>query len=785
MAEESSIQFDEVFSGELKDVVARREAKNLPAGDVEFTTLNPDTNESEQNPSTKRGLIGVSLSGGGIRSAAFCLGVLQALEAKPGIFERIDYLSTVSGGGYLGSSVAVGLSQDDDGAFPFPSRLGRDEDLSVRRLRDFSNYLVAGRFPDVLGGIGAVFIGLIANALLVLPFLLLFAGLTLLLRYDWDFAWLASARELLQSCNIFGLSGDFVVTIYAALLAVGLAVVTIVWSSIGSKDDAQSRVKRRRWAGLILLLPVFVAFLELQPAAVDWYRQISSAEGGAYIWFKDYLTSILAGASALFAAAGSWINKLVKRGEEGSGWTALTSRLTGKALYIVAGFVVPLFLWIVYLNLTVWGLPDTPDIASNVPICADGCTSKPSAVIESGEATHGWWLGTGLGYLAAGLVLIIIGLRVPPNAFTLYFLYRDRLAKGFVGAHFEEDKKKKGFFSFPLTNLNRHRSPVVLINAALNIQSDKKLNQRRRHAEFFTFSRHYCGSRVTGYCKTEALQKKDPNLDIATAMAISGAAASANMGNKTKRPLVFSLAILNIRLGYWLPNPKQIGHAVNSVKLNGLRWFYQEVFGYLNANSAKIYLSDGGHIENLGIYELVRRRCKVIFAVDGEADPSMNFSSFVKLQQYLRIDMGVRIEMNWDKIREATRKYDSEKRYAEAGPHCAIGIIHYSGDEVPDDEKETGILVYIKSSVTGDENDYIYDYKRRNPDFPHQSTGDQFFSEEQFEVYRALGFHAAGGLFDGKGVVQGLKGAGTAVFRDRVKTDLKDCLGFTPTINWA
>ena len=76
------------------------------------------------------------------------------------------------------------------------------------------------------------------------------------------------------------------------------------------------------------------------------------------------------------------------------------------------------------------------------------------------------------------------------------------------------------------------------------------------------------------------------------------------------------------------------------------------------------------------------------------------------------------------------------------GPHAAIGTIRYGDDE-------TGILIYIKASLSGDENDYVLDYKRRNPTFPHESTVDQFFNEEQFEAYRALGFHAARGLLTG------------------------------------
>jgi hypothetical protein len=57
-------------------------------------------------------------------------------------------------------------------------------------------------------------------------------------------------------------------------------------------------------------------------------------------------------------------------------------------------------------------------------------------------------------------------------------------------------------------------------------------------------------------------------------------------------------------------------------------------------------------------------------------------------------------------------------------------------------------LVYIKSSLTGDENDYLFHYKRRYSAFPHEITVDQMSSEEQFEAYRAPGYHATFGLFD-------------------------------------
>jgi hypothetical protein len=169
-----------------------------------------------------------------------------------------------------------------------------------------------------------------------------------------------------------------------------------------------------------------------------------------------------------------------------------------------------------------------------------------------------------------------------------------------------------------------------------------------------------------------------------------------------------------------------------------------EMFGLLNERSSQLYLTDGGHIENLGIYQLLKRGCQLIVAIDAEADPEMTFGSLLKLERFARIDLGVRIELPWEDIASFASFDGDELRemYREGfdgPPHCAVGKILYA-------DQSEGILVYIKASVSGDERDYVLDYKRRNPMFPHEKTSDQFFTEEQFEVYRALGFHATDGL---------------------------------------
>jgi hypothetical protein len=214
-------------------------------------------------------------------------------------------------------------------------------------------------------------------------------------------------------------------------------------------------------------------------------------------------------------------------------------------------------------------------------------------------------------------------------------------------------------------------------------------------------------------------------------MAISGAAISSNMGTASIRPMRFTLALLNLRLGYWMRNPASTPG--RSLQLLSRLYLVNEILGRLDAKSRYMYLTDGGHIDNLGLYELLRRRCRLIVVVDGEADHDMRMPSFVQVQRFARIDLGVRVSLAWSRLG------GGESR----GAHCAIGTIEYS-------DKNRGYLVYVKSSLTGDENDYIADYARRNPAFPHETTGDQFFSEEQFEVYRALGFHCVHGLLGGK-----------------------------------
>jgi hypothetical protein len=197
------------------------------------------------------------------------------------------------------------------------------------------------------------------------------------------------------------------------------------------------------------------------------------------------------------------------------------------------------------------------------------------------------------------------------------------------------------------------------------------------------------------------------------------------------------MTLLNIRLGYWLPNPR-LGRKVSWLSRIGLRrrpgpkYLLKEALGMVDECGKYVNVSDGGHIENLGLYELLRRRCKFIVAVDGEADPDMTFGSLVNLQLYARLDMGIEIKMDLDPIRKDDEGLSSRR--------WALGKIRYGPGE-------EGVLLYIKSSVTGGEYEYVRAYRAKNPSFPHESTAGQFFTEGQFESYRALGYQIADELF--------------------------------------
>jgi hypothetical protein len=755
-------------------------------------------------------ITGLALSGGGIRSASVCLGALQAIDVCSGI-EGIDYLSTVSGGGYIGCSLTTGLHKCA-GVFPFLTRDYRDSD-AVRHIRDFSKYLIPRGLPDVVTALAIFFRGLLANVILLLPFLFLAVWVTLVCHPTIDsldqpnFLGFDLSSFFGDGGALFGLRGFWVtfvlIAVDAAALLLWAYVKSLTTSSIwqrlvrktSEKNVAAEEIDGDRSSELngfastgvryLLALTAVSAFFELQPFILRQMQEFPAGEaraaGGYGAQAIDLLREALAWAPTLAPLAGvvaffsKYLGDVQNIAERSTSWMALAKKFVAKSIWFFVGLIIPGLIWFIYLNLTYNSLVGTHGEESILL----HSLRETSASLPAGGLRD--WLLARLGdagavertapgkptietslFVAAFFISGVMALLVNPNATTFFRLYRDRLNKAFVFDPNPTRRDNRGdlhAISLKLHKIDVTHCPYPIINAALNLEGSQFANKRGRNADFFMFTPEYVGSPATGYVGSKRLFMQEPDLDIGTAMAISGAAFSPNMGRATVKALTPTLALLNARLGYWMLNPREVpqrkwrwllGDIVEGCK----RSFFLllEIFGWIDEHSSNVYLTDGGNLENLGLYELLRRQCDVIIAIDAEADPTMDFPSLISLTRFARTDLGARIDLPWEEIRRSAADINEAFKHAATnsqfsvpkrnGPHCAVCDIEYS-------PTKKGLLFYFKTSFSGDESDLVFDYKRRNPDFPHETTMDQFFGEDQLEAYRSLGFHMVADVLSG------------------------------------
>ena len=317
------------------------------------------------------------------------------------------------------------------------------------------------------------------------------------------------------------------------------------------------------------------------------------------------------------------------------------------------------------------------------------------------------------------------------------------------------------------------RAPLSIINTTLNLVNGSKLAWQQRKAESFSMSPLFCGSWLEGY-RRSSLYGGPGGVTVGTAVTISGAAANPNMGYSSSPVLGFLMAMFNLRLGAWLGNTND--HGNETYAHPGPRYSIQpllaEVFGLTNSESRYVNLSDGGHFDNLGLYEVVLRRCRYVLVSDAGQDGSFSFEDLGNSIRKIRIDFGINIVFERIQILPNTPEKE--------GLCCAIARIRYSDvDTTPADHD--GILVYVKPTIRGRGAQIpydIYSYSRESGAFPHEPTADQWFSESQFESYRALGAHITDQL------TRELAGSTNACFAD-FYSSVQAYLATAPTVPGA
>jgi Patatin-like phospholipase len=358
-------------------------------------------------------------------------------------------------------------------------------------------------------------------------------------------------------------------------------------------------------------------------------------------------------------------------------------------------------------------------------------------------------------FLLAALVGLLANWAININIFSLHGMYRMRLMRAFLGAS-NTRRLPNPFTGFDVQdNLDEQKVPIGrglplhLVNATVNLVGTKKLAWRQRKAEGFTFSPLHCGGWRLGYVAT-AHYGAVQGLSLGTAMAISGAAFNPNMGYHSSPMVTLLMTLFNVRLGWWLPNPKykRTGLQQRICAKLGLKMEHflekkaprlalgplvREALGATDDQSAYVELTDGGHFENLGLYEMVLRRAKLIVVVDAGADPKCQLEDLGNALRKIEIDLGIPIVFR-DGIH-------MKKGAHKDNMYCALAKIHYDYvDQVA--SASAGDLLYIKAGITGEEPPDVTQYAKTHPTFPHESTANQFFNEAQFESYRHLGHHA-------------------------------------------
>ncbi len=533
-------------------------------------------------------------------------------------------------------------------------------------------------------------------------------------------------------------TGHWLAVVWAPLLTV-IALNILVTVFVGATGKDLEEMEREwlarllapvtKWTGLFCLLSALVLY---SPIAVQW------------LGFR--LHGLPDGILGLLWAGISTAGAFLARGRDRNG-DGRSEKWIVRMVMAIAPAVFSLGL----IVIASWGLNKWwPDFLNTSDAQSVYWQVLPEVTVKA--------LGV---CLLSGITLFLFtwlwSALVGVNTFSLHALYGNRLVRAYLGAS-NLKRRAHPYIGFDpgdneirLSDLDPSRKgypgPFLIVNAAINLVHGARLAWQQRKAASFTFTPLRCGyefpaESASGNGREEAAcggyvcserYAGDSGISLGKAMTISGAAACPNMGYHSSSALSILMTVFNARLGWWLPNPglAKPGLWPNKGPGHGLFYLFCEFFGLTDAEGDYVYVSDGGHFENLGIYELVRRRVRFMVASDAAADANREFGDLGNAIERCRADFGISIDIDVNHLVP-----DPGTRIGRW--HCAVGKIRYSQI---DPRAQDGILVYIKAALTGDEPRDVAAYAARKPEFPHESTADQWFDESQFESYRALGFH--------------------------------------------
>jgi hypothetical protein len=822
----------------------------------------------------KAPLSALCISGGGIRSATFALGVIQAF-AENGVLTGFDYLSTVSGGGYIGGWLtawkhrANGLDKIIPNLKPVSPTPAPDAVDPVEHLREYNSYLTPkiGLLSVDTWTLAATIVrNMVLNWLVLVPILMF---VLMLPRLVLSLARLGVTIPGFYCFTLSDSANDVVIAaiplIAGLLFAIGVFNTLRYLPGVGRVNHSEFDFLKYCLAPFITAAAAFVAFdawycssdvgyptnLPEFSDVLLWTTGSATLGWIAYLLFGDKAIwrrpLALLGLSIVILLAGmstgscAWL--LTTKFYQDASWPLyvtvsapllLLAFMSAVTLFVglsstilldedrewlsraAAWMLLSIVSWVTVSGLVLiapkyvialgkWGRTSfaTLGSAGGLISALGGLSSKTSAkkthntskisksafiidlatklaapvfvavyltclailtnwILSVTGLVNAPWLDHGAfveeTHVEAAILLALAFLGfgwfmaryININTFSLHGMYRNRLIRAYLGA--SNDRSNANKFTGFAQNDNLHmkelvpnQKPFHVVNVTLNLVAGRRLAWQQRKAESFTVTPLHAGNCSLGYRSCNSYGGPD-GISLGTAITISGAAASPNMGYHSSPVIGFIMTLFNARLGAWLGNPGDAG--VKTFEQPGPRSaigsLMKEAFGLTNDTSEYVYLSDGGHFENLALYEMVRRGCRSVVVIDAGCDPTFTYEDLGNALRKIRIDLSIPIDFD-----------DSMQRLRDKMARFAIATIRYSA---LDPKRQNGWLLYIKPLMLGNEPLDVTAYQAANHAFPHQTTGDQWFNESQTESYRMLGIKSVSDICGAWNGYDGLSG---------------------------
>ncbi len=712
------------------------------------------------------------LSGGGIRSGCVAMGAMQTLSRAPEggeptpwdgapRLDGFDYVISVSGGGYTAGARLMAIQKPDDGGVADEN--GRKLTLADRFtpgspefafLRRRSSY-IADSPIGLVRALAEVFKNLVLSVLMLVLVAVIFG---------WVFGWFVArlplaafvpSRVATPSDPVHLPALDHHLTVAATAIAIpvvcalalgGLALlceyattrrsVTVFKDQLNMAASAISLLAVVVFAVTTALPALMWLCAPLSPSADNKTPPIAAFGGFAAVLILQYGATII-----------SMVTK--KKEESGEGRVSRIRKM------LPPGVVQ---LLIVLLTLTVL-------VVAWLLVVGIAAAQVFAWVTHSGTkltpVPHWFWI-----LLAIAFIVTILSC-VDVTSLSLHPFYRGRLAQAFAVRRIAGEPQ--GYKAEEGTWLDSYGrtddGPKFVFAAAAALSGDAK-PAPGLNAVSYVLSADYIGGPALGWLDTKetiaiSSSRIKRDLTVQAAVAISGAAFASAMGRMNKG-FQSLLAVSGARLGTWLPNPVFVKNAKDNAaqplypkalpSVRGAGYFYRELFGINRKQARLVQVTDGGHYENLGLVEALRRRCRLIYVVDGGGDTPPLLSGLSDAIRLARFELGVEIELDERGTHGvpnlapgsaepfgAGHAFHSLNSRLTAGA-VLRGVITYPA-AAGMGLHNTGMLIVAKAVLWQELPDWVLTYAagKSGESFPSDKTSDQWFNEAQFAAYTEVG----------------------------------------------